>query len=128
MQLGSFSLSLAVQDIQASKRFYEALGFVEVGGQIDQNWLILRSGTTTIGLFQGMFEKNIMTFNPGWDAEAEALDEFEDVRRLQQRFEEHGLSFQTKADTDGRGPASFVLVDPDGNAILFDQHVDSPTT
>ena len=128
MHLGSFSISLAVSDIHASKTFYETLGFVEVGGQIDQNWLILRNGTTTVGLFQGMFEQNIMTFNPGWDAEGNTLDAFEDVRQIQQRLEDRGLTLQTKADADGNGPASFVLVDPDGNTILVDQHVDSPTS
>ena len=125
MQLGSFSISLAVQDIHASKAFYEKLGFEAVGGQIEQHWLILRNGTTTIGLFQGMFEKNIMTFNPGWGDQQEELDSFLDVREIQERLKASGLTLQTEAEA-GEGPASFVLVDPDGNAILVDQHVDSP--
>ncbi|MEM8964663.1 MAG: VOC family protein [Acidobacteriota bacterium] len=123
MQLGAFSVSLAVQDIHASKAFYEKLGFQAIGGQIEQNWLILRNATTTIGLFQGMFESNIMTFNPGWDGNNNELPEFEDVRQIQARLKEQGLAIEKEADPDTEGPASFVVVDPDGNAILFDQHV-----
>lgn len=126
MQLGAFSVSLAVDDLEASRAFYAKLGFEPVSGEAEQSWLILRNGSTTIGLFQGMFEQNILTFNPGWTAAAEALDEFEDVRALQARLAEQGVEFQTKADPSTRGPASFVLADPDGNPILFDQHVPSP--
>ena len=128
MQLGAFSLSLAVQDIHASKAFYEKLGFVEIGGNIDQNWLILRSGSTTIGLFHGMFEHNTLTFNPGWGPEQQELSSFDDVRQIQQRLKDGGLTLHSEADPDGRGPASLVLVDPDGNPILVDQHVDAPKT
>lgn len=126
MELGAFSVSLAVKDIQASKAFYEKLGFKEIGGQIEQNWLILQNGTTTIGLFQGMFENNILTFNPGWDADQNELKSFEDVRSLQERLKAGGLDLHTEADPEGRGPASFVLLDPDGNTILVDQHVNAP--
>ena len=126
MPLGAFSVSLAVKDIKASKAFYEKLDFKEVGGKLEQNWLILQNGTTTIGLFQGMFEKNIMTFNPGWTTDQETLEEFQDVRELQSTLKERGLKLSTEADESSKGPASFVLVDPDGNSILFDQHVPSP--
>ncbi len=126
MQLGVFSVSLAVKDIKASKAFYEKLDFTEVAGELEQNWLILQNGTTTIGLFQGMFEKNIMTFNPGWTTDQETLEEFQDVRELQSTLKERGLELSTEADETSKGPASFVLVDPDGNSILFDQHVPSP--
>ena len=121
--LGSFSISLAVKDIHASKDFYGKLGFEEVGGAIEQHWLILRNGQTTIGLFQGMFEANIMTFNPGWDAQSQPLETFEDVRQIQARLQAQGITMQKEAETDGSGPGSFVMVDPDGNAILVDQHV-----
>ena len=126
MQLGNFSVSLAVKDIKASKAFYEKLDFKEVGGKLEQNWLILQNGTTTIGLFQGMFEKNIMTFNPGWDKDKQTLKEFQDVRELQRIMKERGLEFATEADESTTGPASIILVDPDGNSILIDQHVPSP--
>ena len=126
MQLGTFSVSLTVKDIKASKAFYEKLDFKEVAGKLEQNWLILQNGTTTIGLFQGMFEKNIMTFNPGWTTDKKTLEEFQDVRELQRTLKERGLKLSTEADESSRGPASFVLVDPDGNSILFDQHVPSP--
>ncbi len=126
MQLGVFSVSLTVKDIKASKAFYEKLDFKEVGGKLEQNWLILQNGTTTIGLFQGMFEKNIMTFNPGWTTDQETLEEFQDVRELQRTLKERGLKLSTEADESSKGPASFVLVDPDGNSILVDQHVPSP--
>ena len=126
MQLGVFSVSLTVKDIKASKAFYEKLDFKEVAGKLEQNWLILQNGTTTIGLFKGMFEKNIMTFNPGWTTDQETLEEFQDVRELQRTLKERGLELSTEADESGKGPASFVLVDPDGNPILFDQHVPSP--
>lgn len=126
MQLGNFSMSLAVKDIEASKSFYEKLGFDPVGGCLEQRWIILRSGSTKVGLFQGMFEENIMTFNPGWDKDHNALDDFTDVRELQRALVERGLTPVTRVDEDANGPGSFVIVDPDGNAILFDQHVESP--
>ncbi|MCH9688595.1 MAG: VOC family protein [Deltaproteobacteria bacterium] len=121
--LGSFSVSLTVADITASQAFYEKLGFAVAGGNAEQNWLILRNGTVTIGLFQGMFERNLLTFNPGWDATAQPLSEFTDIREHQKRLKAEGLTFQTEADDNGTGPASFVVVDPDGNPILLDQHV-----
>jgi len=123
MELGAFSISLAVQDIAASKAFYEKLGFSEFGGDITQNWLILKNGNTVIGLFQGMFERNILTFNPGWNQEAEELDSFSDVRELQRQLKEEGIDFMSEADESTSGPASFIVVDPDGNPILVDQHV-----
>ena len=125
MQLGAFSVSLAVKDLAASRTFYEALGFSAFGGNADQNWLILRNGDTVIGLFQGMFEDNLMTFNPGWNQDATPMDSFEDVRSIQAKLEAAGITLQTRA-ADGNGPASAIVVDPDGNAILLDQHVASP--
>jgi catechol 2,3-dioxygenase-like lactoylglutathione lyase family enzyme len=126
MKLGAFSVSLAVKDIHASLAFYEKFGFRVVGGNAEDRWLILRNSTTTIGLFQGMFDKNILTFNPGWTAEAEALPDFEDVRDIQRRLETSGLTLTTRADEAGTGPASLALVDPDGNPVLIDQHVPRP--
>ena len=126
MQFGNFSVSLAVKDLKASKAFYEKLDFQQVGGQLEQNYVIMQNGTSTIGLFQGMFEANILTFNPGWDRKAEGLKEFQDVRDLQTTIKERGITPVTGADTNTKGPASFVIVDPDGNAILFDQHVPKP--
>ena len=123
MKLGAFSVSLAVKDIETSRDFYEKFGFEIVGGDQSQNWLILRNGTCTIGLFQGMFEGNILTFNPGWDAMAQPLDDYTDVRELQRRLKAEGVALVTQADEDGSGPASFTALDPDGNAILVDQHV-----
>ncbi len=123
MQLGAFSVSLAVKDIEASKVFYEKFGFEIVGGDQSQNWLILRNAGHTIGLFQGMFESNILTFNPGWDAEAQPLDSFTDVRELQRQLKAKGVLLVSEADEETTGPASFVAVDPDGNTILVDQHV-----
>ncbi len=123
MQLGAFSISLAVADIDASCAFYKKFGFDVVGGDREQNWLILRNGDHTIGLFQGMFEKNILTFNPGWDKFANPLDSFTNVRDLQRRLKSEGLTLASEADENGSGPASFVAVDPDGNPILVDQHV-----
>ncbi len=123
MELGAFSISLAVQDIEASRVFYEQLGFEVVGGDPAQNWQILRNGGHTIGLFQGMFEKNILTFNPGWDDKARALDTFTDVRELQRRLKAKGVPLVSEADENSTGPASFVALDPDGNPILVDQHV-----
>ena len=123
MELGAFSISLAVKDIEASRAFYEKFGFEVVGGDPSQNWQILRNGAHTIGLFQGMFDKNILTFNPGWDDKARTLDAFTDVRELQRRLKANGVSLQSEADEDATGPTSFVAVDPDGNPILVDQHV-----
>jgi catechol 2,3-dioxygenase-like lactoylglutathione lyase family enzyme len=122
MELGTFSLSLTVKDIAASKAFYEKLGFKEFGGDVAQNWLILKNGEATIGLFQGMFEKNTLTFNPGWNANAENLDSFTDVRALYKQFAEQGLPVEGDVDEKSEGPASFTVTDPDGNPILFDQH------
>jgi len=124
MDLGTFSVSLAVNDLAASRAFYEKLGFEEKGGNAAQNWLILRNGTTTIGLFQGMFEQNIMTFNPGWNSDAKKLEKFTDVRELQRRLKAAGLELTSEADESTTGPASLTLADPDGNVILLDQHVD----
>lgn len=123
MQLGAFSISLAVQDIAASQAFYEKLGFAVFHGDAAQNWLIMKNGDTVIGLFQGMFERNILTFNPGWDANARPLEAFMDVRELQRRLKAQGLVLASEADESSTGPASFVVVDPDGNPILVDQHV-----
>lgn len=123
MQLGNFSVSLAVKDIAASRAFYEALGFAAIGGDMAQNWLILRNGSTTIGLFQGMFERNLLTFNPGWDADCNKLASFTDVRELQRQLRAKGITPAQAADDSGSGPASFVVNDPDGNPILIDQHV-----
>ncbi len=126
MQLGNFSVSLAVKDLATSRAFYEKLGFRVFGGDAEQGWLILQNDTSTIGLFQGMFEKNILTFNPGWDRSANTLPEFEDVRDLQKSLREKGVAFATEADEASTGPASFVIMDPDGNPILVDQHVARP--
>jgi lactoylglutathione lyase len=126
MDLGAFSVSLAVKDIHASKAFYEKLDFKKVAGDIKQNWLVLQNGTTTIGLFQGMFKENIMTFNPGWTPDQETIKGFLDVRELQKKFKERGLKLTTEADESTSGPASLTLADPDGNMILLDQHVASP--
>ncbi len=122
MQLGAFSVSLAVKDIEASKRFYEKLGFSVFGGHQEQNWLILKNGDHIIGLFQGMFENNILTFNPGWDQSAQPLAGFTDVRELQRELKRNGVALTTEADEGTTGPASFMLSDPDGNLILVDQH------
>ena len=123
MELGAFSVSLAVKDIKASKAFYEKLGFEVFHGNIDENWLVLKNGEHVIGLFQGMFEKNIMTFNPGWDQGAQELDTFTDVRELQAELKKQGLETEGDAAEQDAGPGSFSVVDPDGNPILFDQHV-----
>jgi ribonuclease/clavin/mitogillin len=123
MQLGAFSISLAVKDIEASRSFYEKFGFVPFAGNASQKWLILKNGDHVIGLFQGMFEKNILTFNPGWDQSAQQLGSFTDVRELQRQLKEQGVQFQTEADEKTSGPASFIAVDPDGNPVLVDQHV-----
>src|SRR6266436_6620356 len=125
MRLGNFSVSLAVKDLAASREFYEKLGFRVVGGN-GSNWSILQNETSTIGLFQGMFDKNILTFNPGWDRTCATLPEFDDVRDIQRTLTSRGLTLATKADESTTGPASIVLVDPDGNQIFIDQHVPSP--
>jgi catechol 2,3-dioxygenase-like lactoylglutathione lyase family enzyme len=124
MELGTFSVSLAVADLAASRAFYEKLGFEAIGGDAEQNWLILRNGGATIGLFQGMFENNIMTFNPGWGSDGEPLESFTDVREIQRRLKEQGIELVAEADESSTGPASLMVVDPDGNTILLDQHVD----
>jgi lactoylglutathione lyase len=123
MKLGAFSVSLSVKDLEASKSFYEKLGFSAFGGDAAQNWLIRKNGDHIIGLFQGMFESNILTFNPGWDQDANELEAFTDVRDLQRELKAQGVSFQSEADESTSGPASFMIADPDGNVILFDQHV-----
>jgi lactoylglutathione lyase len=124
MELGNFSVSLAVKDIEASKLFYEKLGFTVFGGNQTQNWLIMKNGDHAIvGLFQGMFDKNILTFNPGWDSNAQPLASFTDIRDLQRRLKAQGVQLQTEADENTTGPASFIVADPDGNPILVDQHV-----
>jgi lactoylglutathione lyase len=126
MELGNFSVSLAVKDIRASLAFYEKLGFKPVGGKLEQNWIVLQNGSTKIGLFQGMFKKNLMTFNPGWTQERVALERFQDVRELQRAFKTRGLTMAVEADETSQGPAHFMVTDPDGNELLFDQHVPSP--
>lgn len=123
MDLGAFSVSLAVKDIEASQAFYEKLGFVVVGGDTAQNWLIIRNQQHTIGLFQGMFENNVMTFNPGWDAEGQPLNSFTDIRDIQKRLKASGVELLEEADETTTGPASCMMFDPDGNPILMDQHV-----
>ncbi|MEP7274302.1 MAG: VOC family protein [Acidobacteriota bacterium] len=122
MELGTFSISLAVKDLEASRSFYEKFGFKTFGGNAAQNWLILKNGDHIIGLFQGMFEKNILTFNPGWDSNAQNLPSFTDVRDLQRQLKAQGVEFQVEADESTTGPASFIAVDPDGNPLLVDQH------
>ncbi len=123
MELGAFSISLAVNNIEVSKAFYEKFGFKVIGGDASQNWLILRNKDHTIGIFQGMFEKNTLTFNPGWDKNAVQIDTFTDVRDLQRQLKDQGVELLTEADETTTGPASFVAIDPDGNPILVDQHV-----
>ena len=123
MELGAFSISLAVKDIAASRAFYEKFGFEVFGGDAAQNWLILKNGNHVIGLFQGMFEKNTLTFNPGWDSNARKLDTFTDIRALQRALKAQGVQLVNEADETGTGPASFMAIDPDGNPVLVDQHV-----
>jgi catechol 2,3-dioxygenase-like lactoylglutathione lyase family enzyme len=123
MELGAFSVSLNVKDIEASRVFYEKLGFTKFHGEQSQGWLILRNGYATIGLFQGMFEKNSLTFNPGWDADAQPVGSFTDVRDLQRQLRDAGFAFSVEADESGSGPAFFIVADPDGNPIFVDQHV-----
>jgi catechol 2,3-dioxygenase-like lactoylglutathione lyase family enzyme len=123
MELGAFSVSLSVKDIAASQDFYHKLGFEDFGGDITQNWLIMKSGSAVIGLFQGMFPTNMLTFNPGWDQDAKQLEEFTDVRALQRSLKEKGVALMSEANESTTGPASIMLIDPDGNPILIDQHV-----
>ncbi len=123
MKLGAFSMSLSVKDIHASKAFYEKLGFIQFGGDINQNWLILKNGDAIIGLFQGMFPNNIITFNPGWDQNAQLVEGFDDIRAIQRHLKNGGLKLETEADENTTGPASLMLQDPDGNQLLLDQHV-----
>ncbi|MDX9858407.1 MAG: VOC family protein [candidate division Zixibacteria bacterium] len=123
MQLGNFSISLTVKDIHTSKAFYEKFGFTAVSGNIEQNWLVMKNGEVKIGLFQGMFDKNILTFNPGWDSSARKLDSFTDVRELQKQLKAKGVTMTVEADESTTGPGYFTTVDPDGNPILVDQHV-----
>ena len=123
MELGAFSVSLAVKDIEVSRLFYEKLGFTVFAGDQSQNWLIMKNGAHNIGLFQGMFDKNILTFNPGWNGDAGALKEFTDVRELQRQLKAGGVNMIAAADENSTGPASFMIADPDGNTILVDQHV-----
>lgn len=122
MELGAFSVSITVKDIHASKAFYEKLGFDSLGGDISQNWLIMKNENCIIGLFQGMFEKNILTFNPGWNEKAENLESFTDIRELQKQLKESGVKMLTEANESSEGPAHFMIEDPDGNQILVDQH------
>lgn len=123
MELGAFSVSLAVKDIEASKLFYEKLGFTVFFGDQSQNWLIMKNGDHAIGLFQGMFDNNILTFNPGWNSDAQPLSKFTDVRELQRQLKDRAVELISEADESSTGPASFMVVDPDGNTILVDQHV-----
>lgn len=126
MELGAFSISLSVKDIAASRAFYEALGFTVFGGVQEQNWLILKNGEALVGLFQGMFSGNMLTFNPGWDSNARELEGFTDVRQIQRRLKEAGIALGQETDPEGRGTGYISLVDPDGNAILIDQHRPAP--
>ncbi|MBX7104847.1 MAG: VOC family protein [Gemmataceae bacterium] len=125
MRLGNFSVSLAVKDLAASRAFYENLGFRAIGGNPAHNWLILQNETSTIGLFQGMFEKNVLTFNPGWDRACNTLGDFDDVRDIQRDLKARGMTLATQADESTTGPASLMVIDPDGNPVLIDQHVPS---
>ena len=123
MKLGAFPISLSVKDLSVSKAFYEKLGFIVFAGDMQHNYLIMKNGNALIGLFQGMFQNNILTFNPGWDENAQLQESFEDIRKIQQQLKSQGLQFVSEADENTSGPASFMLVDPDGNTILLDQHV-----
>ena len=123
--LGAFSVSLAVKNLEASRDFYEKLDFEVVGGDPKQNWLILRNGSVTLGLFQGMFERNLLTFNPGWNETAKPVEEFTDIREHQRRLKSKGVAITTEVDESGTGPGSVMLLDPDGNPVLIDQHVAS---
>ncbi len=126
LNLGNFSVSLTVKDLASSRAFYEKLGFRAIGGDPAQNWLILQNPTATIGLFQGMFDRNTLTFNPGWDRSANAIRDFEDIREIQRTLKSRGLVLHTEADESASGPAHLMLLDPDGNPILIDQHIPSP--
>jgi catechol 2,3-dioxygenase-like lactoylglutathione lyase family enzyme len=126
MQLGNFCMCLAVKDIKVSLAFYEKLDFKQVGGKLEQNWVVLQNGTTKLGLFQGMLEKNTLNFNPGWDHERKTLKDFQDVREIQHVLKQRGIQLKTEADEKSDGPANFTLVDPDGNPILVDQAVPKP--
>lgn len=123
MKLGAFSISLAVKDINTSKKFYENLGFTVFHGEITQKWLIMKNGNALIGLFQGMFENNILIFNPGWDENGTLVNNFDDIRKIQKHLKNKGVKFESEADETSSGPASFVVTDPDGNNILVDQHI-----
>ena len=123
MDLGAFSVCLTVKDIHASKEFYEKLGFTQRSGDISQNWVVLKNGIAVIGLFQGMFDKNIMTFSPGWDQDAKELKEYADVRDIQKEFKKKGVKLSKEANEETSGPEHFILEDPDGNKIMFDQYV-----
>lgn len=127
LPLGTFSVSLSVKDLNKSRAFYEKLGFEALGGDPAQGWQILRNGTTTLGLFQGMFQGNLLTFNPGWSIDGQHPERFPDVRDIQAKLDDDGVALTTRAEPNGKGPASITLVDPDGNVILIDQHVDRPT-
>lgn len=128
MDLGAFSVSLAVKDIAASMAFYQKLGFTVMGDYSEQGWAILKNEDTVIGLFQGMFEKNMLTFNPGWNADTSTKDTFEDIRSIQKRLKDAGLDLVEEADEASTGPAHLILIDPDGNPIMLDQHVPAPAT
>ncbi|WP_298925174.1 VOC family protein [uncultured Allomuricauda sp.] len=123
MKLGAFSISLAVKDLQVSKTFYEKMGFTVFAGEMERNYLIMKNGNSLVGLFQGMFENNILTFNPGWDENAQTLEAFDDVRTIQKNLKKNGVALTSEADETTTGPASFIVMDPDGNTILIDQHV-----
>jgi len=123
MKLGAFSASLSVKDIKASKQFYETLGFTVYAGQLEKNYLIMKNGNALIGLFQGMFENNILTFNPGWDENANKVEPFDDIRTIQKHLKSRGIKLESEVDESSSGPASFMVYDPDGNVILLDQHV-----
>lgn len=123
MKLGAFSISLAVKDLQVSKTFYEKMGFTVFAGEMERNYLIMKNGNSLVGLFQGMFENNILTFNPGWDENAQTLEAFDDVRVIQKKLKKNGVALTSEADETTTGPASFIVIDPDGNTILIDQHV-----
>lgn len=123
MELGAFSVSLNVKDLETSKAFYEKLGFSVFSGDASQNWLIMKNGDHVIGLFQGMFERNILTFNPGWNQNSESLSTFTDIREIQRNLKVQGIKIETEADEKTSGPASLIIIDPDGNPILIDQHV-----
>lgn len=122
MKLGAFSVSLNVSNILVSKAFYEKLGFEVMHGDVEQNWLIMKNGQTVIGLFEGMFEKNILTFNPGWNQEGDCVDPYTDVRDIQKKLRQEGIDLLDEVDESTSGPGSIIIVDPDGNPIMFDQH------